>query len=337
MFVVMLTNEEPGMRPFEHASVVRECEDVNRLPSRSYALSLAPQILYSRAELLSALLSSKVFRQIEFLAVGSWWMYDSDSSQPGASLKRIPNGREDIFADEHLPPKAKRTMIRFLRNMLNPQEEDVPAQADQSLTLYLQSAFNIPAELCEPLASLALSPRSADQTPSIYALPRIKRHLSSIGVFGPGFGSVLPRWGGASEIAQVSCRACAVGGGVYVLGRGIESIEPAVPGDVCRHVVLMDGERVKGRTIVGSAWDLPETSQEPCAKSSRSITIVSSPLDVLFPRIPDGGPLPAGAVVFIPDDTGGSPVCLIIHSSDSGECPAGQSKLAPIISHPTFS
>jgi len=48
-----------------------------------------------------------------------------------------------------------------------------------------------------------------------------------MGMFGPGFGSVIPKWGGLSEVAQVACRAGAVGGAVYVLGKDIKAIEVA--------------------------------------------------------------------------------------------------------------
>ena len=41
-------------------------------------------------------------------------------------------------------------------------------------------------------------------------------------MFDPGFGSVISKWSGLVEIAQVACRAGAVGGGVYVLNKGFE-------------------------------------------------------------------------------------------------------------------
>ncbi|KAI5285043.1 Rab proteins geranylgeranyltransferase component A, partial [Ascosphaera aggregata] len=41
----------------------------------------------------------------------------------------------------------------------------------------------------------------------------------------------------------------------------------------------------------------------------------------LFPRTSEAGPLPAAAVVCVPGDP---PVYLVVHSSDTGECPVGQ-------------
>lgn len=55
-----------------------------------------------------------------------------------------------------------------------------------------------------------------------YALSRIYRYLTSVGLFDPGFGLVISKWGGLIEIAQVAYRAGAVGDRVYVLNKGFE-------------------------------------------------------------------------------------------------------------------
>ncbi|KAL1970365.1 hypothetical protein VTN77DRAFT_5525 [Rasamsonia byssochlamydoides] len=346
--------KEPGQEPFEEVSIYScpTSPDAEKKLSfsRAYTLSLSPYLIYSRSKLLPSLVSSKVYRQLEFQAVGSWWIYSGptaaeDTPQSNADvsarLHRIPSSREDIFADDSISVKAKRMLIKFLRNIShNPQDGgDDSSASEEDLDLpfaeYLTSRFQVPSELHDPLLSLSLSQSSPQQTSARFAVPRIKRHLGSIGVFGPGFGSLLTKWGGGSEIAQVGCRALAVGGGVYVLNRDIQSVE--VPDDGSQETFLRlklsDGESIRSKFVVGSRWDLPAEAERPelvNAKVARCITIVSSSLKSLFPATAEGGPIPAGTVVVFPGKelSGGQgaepPVYLLVHSSDTGECPDGQ-------------
>jgi RAB protein geranylgeranyltransferase component A len=311
-------------------------------PSRAYTLALSPQLIYSRSQLLPILVSSKVYRQLEFQAVGSWWIYKS-ATGGDKELYRVPSSREDVFADDLISMKSKRTLMRFLRHLSqNPPTQESPGEQSsmleeedlaKPLPEYLTAKFHIPPELYDPLLSLSLSQAPAQSTMAHYAVPRIQRHLASIGVFGPGFGSVLVKWGGSSEISQVGCRALAVGGGVYVLSTGIENLNPGESDDSRIRLRLSSGEVISSAYVVGSDWDLPSAPNTlcECDKVSRSITIVSSPLDDLFPVTADGGPVPAGAVVVFPAASLGltdesPPVYISVHSSETAECPAGQSR-----------
>lgn len=333
---------EPELYPFEDASVFTT-GDKSGLASRGYTLSLSPQLIYARSQLLPTLVSSKVYRQLEFLAVGSWWIHKTDSGVDDAtqagSLYRVPSSREDVFADDMISVKSKRTLMRFLRHISKaPQEGEASPEdyvEDILLSEYLASKFSVPEELHDPLLSLSLSQSSQDKTSAAFAVPRIKRHLASIGVFGPGFGSLLPKWGGGSEISQVGCRALAVGGGIYVLNTGIQSI--TAPTDVDSEedrsqICLSNDETVRSKFVIGSSWELPKQDVPNCDKVSRSITIVSSPLANLFPVTAEGGPTPAGAVVEFSGSSLGlghhaPPVYILVHSSETGECPTGQCKL----------
>jgi RAB protein geranylgeranyltransferase component A len=299
--------------------------------SRAYSLALCPQIVYARSTLLQYLISSRVYRQLEFLAVGSWWVY-ADSIGTSRLLK-VPNGREDIFQDHDLDFKAKRALMKFLRFIGEYEEQtDVwEEHCQQPFPNFLSEQFKVPAALQGPLLALTLSPSPAQQTTTEYALPRIARHLRSIGVFGAGFGAVIPKWGGLAELSQVSCRACAVGGGVYVLGKGLSSSGDQViaTADNGTKLRLKDGETVTARWIVRGS-----TSSSPGEACSRSISIVSSPLAPLFPPLADEAPPPASAIVVFPsgslslESQAGElpPVHISVHCSDTGECPAGQSK-----------
>ncbi|KAH4003452.1 Rab proteins geranylgeranyltransferase [Parastagonospora nodorum] len=308
--------------------------------SRAYSLALGPQLIYARSTLLQRLVSSRVYRQLEFLAVGSWWVYASDtgddtleseSTHRAGKLLKVPNGREDVFQDHDLDFKAKRALMKFLR-FIGEYEEQVEVWEEhrqQPFSTFLSQQFKVPTSLQGPLMALTLSPSPPDQTTTEYALPRIARHLRSIGVFGAGFGAVIPKWGGLAEISQVSCRACAVGGGVYVLGKGLDSSNTD-PTETTEHGIKL---RLKDREVVTAKWIVGgNTSATPEEALCRSISIVFSSLAPLFPPLAEDAPAPASAVVAFPsgsislESPAGNPppVQILVHSSDTGECPSGQ-------------
>ncbi|KAI9701241.1 MAG: Rab proteins geranylgeranyltransferase component A [Candelina mexicana] len=348
--------------------------------SRAYSLSLSPQVIYTRSTLLPNLVSSKIYRQLDFQAVGSWWIYVSgDAETPGASaqassetssgrsqgdkqagyLRRVPNGREDVFADKSIDLKSKRSLMKFLKFVgdYENQPESWKSETSNPFPEFLSTRFGLPAALHSPLLALTLTPNKPHDTTTGFALPRIARHLRSIGVFGPGFASVVAKWGGGSEIAQVACRAAAVGGAVYVLGNGIQSIdrvresldkteEEAEESKELVEVILTRGEKVRTNWIIGGDDDIPLSStltlhpQTPSDDSKqhdqrRSISVVSSSLSSLFPVLAEGAPPPAASVVIFPSESLSEtssknptdvspPVHILAHSSDTGECPSGQ-------------
>lgn len=326
--------------PFESASISRPAvsdgEDDDLSFSRAYTLSLSPQLLFSQSRFLPSLVSSRVYRQLEFQAVGSWWIYQhstgSEANSQPSRLQRVPSSREDVFTDETMSMKSKRSLMKLLRQLMqqdNDQENGAESEVDQNMQFQdlLETKYRIPSDLFDPLLSLSLSLKSMDTTDSMDAIPNIKRHLSSIGVFGPGFGAVLAKWGGGAEFSQAACRACAVGGGIYALGREIKKVDEITEGSGSEklHIYLTDNESVKSRYVVGSGWDLPEQIQrEPYSRVTRAIMVVNSPLEMLFPQTSENGPIPAGAVVTIPARNSDPPAYLLVHSSDTGECPANQ-------------
>ena len=361
---------ETRLGPFHHASIEKPSQ-VSATTTigfpRAYSLSLAPQLLYSRSNLLPTLVSSKVYRQLEFLAVGSWYIYQNiqktqdeqatPDSQPSQGqsfgLYKIPGGREDIFADKNIDLRSARSLMKFLK-----VATDVDTHAEllsewglKPVSDYLSSQIGIPTKLQSLLLALTLSPNTPTETTTTFALPRIHRHLTSIGMFGPGFGSVVPRWGGLAEISQVACRAGAVGGGVYVLNKAIESISAiestvieASTTDVSSSKPILDvrldnNEKVRAQWVVGTWDNLPPDStylgDEAPACIQRSISVISSPLSELFPTQVEGSPSLDAAVVVFPsgslDAEAHPPVYLMVHTSSTGECPAGQCKLPFLI------
>lgn len=266
--------------------------------------------------------------------MGSWWLCNHDSKDE--DIFRVPSGREDLFADHNIDAKSKRALIKFLRFVGNFEaEEDTWASMRETpFSEFLQSRFGLPPPLQQSIHALALSPHPAKTTRTDFAIPRVARYLKSMGFFGPGFGSVIPKWGGLAEFTQVGCRACAVGGGTYVLGQGISRHELREPEDKDSkklRLQLSNGDVVYTERVVYGADNDPMTvaSKVPTEPLSRSISIASSSLQKLFPSPAEGAPPPVGAVVCIslPDQQANDPpIYVMVHSSDTGECPAGQCK-----------
>lgn len=325
--------------------------------SRAYSVSLSPKFIYTRSNLIPALVSSKVYRQLEFLAVGSWWIYDESSARlttsegssslsseaSQARLFKIPGSREDVFQDKSIDLRSTRSLMKFLKVAADIEGHTsfLERWGQTPFPTFLTSEFNIPERLQPPLLALTSSLNPPAETPTSYALPRIHRHLTSIGLLGLGFGAVIPKWGGLAEIAQVACRAGAVGGGVYVLKKGIDAVrltDALNPDQEYPLAVSLErGENIRTRWVVGTQFELPlgcqELSSTHFAEVSYSVTIISSALSKLFPVPVEGAPSPAGAVIVFLET---QPVYLIVHSSDTGECPDGQSKSENVLEFNPF-
>ena len=324
---------------FSHASITRtdgqDDTDKPRLASaRAYSLSLAPQLIYARSALVPAIVSSRTHNQVDFQAVGSWFLVDHDGSG-STTLTRVPSSREGVFQDKSLDLKARRPLMKFLMFVKDEADklETWEEYKDTPFPAFLQQKFRLQPTSHGPILALTMSDKTPESTTTGYVVPRIARHLRSIGVFGPGFGAVLPKWGGLAEIAQVACRACAVGGGVYVLNKGIKEAERQLEGGSIS-LELSGSEKVSTTRLVGGQDDMPtslhKTKAGPTSTtaSSRSISIVSSPLTSLFPPTSEGGVTPAGAVVVVIPSAGREepPVHILVHTSDAGECPMNQCK-----------
>lgn len=306
---------------------------------RAYALSLSPQLVHASSALLSQLVSSRAYRQLEFLAVGSFFVCKPSSPSSGPArpvLTRIPSTREDVFSSTGLSARAKRQLMKFLKLVLSYQDETSRPQwqdyADRSLSDFLGEKMGLDEELRAYITTLTLSLDGRVSTRD--GLGTIHRHLTSMGMFGPGFAAVYPKWGGGSEVAQVGCRAGAVGGGVYMLGTGIKKLNSTGPGEELVELELTDGTVVKARTLARGSQDV---STGAVTTVSRLVAVIDSPLPSLFETTMEGAPTPAVAVIALPPGSvkheDGTeleyPIHAIAHSSDTGECPAGQSKSIP--------
>jgi Rab proteins geranylgeranyltransferase component A len=269
--------------------------------------------------------------------VGSFYIFKpSPDPAQKAALTRIPSTREEVFSTTAVSTKGKRLLMKFLKFVLDyessPQLETWQPHAEASLVDLLQQEFKMDAELQTYIVALTLSLDPKITTKDGLAV--IRRHLSSMGVYGPGFAAIYPKWGGLSEIAQVSCRAGAVGGAVYMLGTGIKRMETA-ENEV--KLELTSGDTIKTRILVRAG-----VSQSGQTGIRRLVAVTDSSLNSLFEAVVEGAPRPAIAIMAFPagslstsaGEAFGSPVYLSAHSSDTGECPVGQSKFNPRDSNP---
>lgn len=291
-------------------------------PSRSYTISSNPQIVFAKSQLLPALVSSQIHAQLEFQAVGPFFVLDE-------GLQKIPSNREDVFADDSLSDRDKRRLMKLLRYALEDQNE--PALST-SLAEQLTDRFKLPASLWPPVQALTLSTDRLENTPFDTSIARLRRQLTSMGYFGPGLAAVMAKYGGNAELCQVACRACAVGGGVYLLGHSITSLMLSTQENSNIQITLTDGTKVEARHVVGMYQDLPIqtlTTESTSRYVFRSVSIISQPLRHLFTPASEDSPVPAVAIISVDDKSNGSPIFLQVHSEDTGECPQGQCKSPP--------
>lgn len=275
--------------------------------------------------------SSQIHNQLDFQAVGSWFVADAASDV----LLAVPSSREAIFQDEKIDMRAKRSLMKLLRSLVAEEpSDDWQTASATKFTSYLEQTFGVPSALHASLLALTMSSQPSQAISAGYAIPRITRHLRSIGVHAPGCPALLQRYGGLAEIVQVACRANAVGGGTYVLGKGISNVQEAAGSQL--NVQLTGGDRITTSWLVGT--EAATSSNDVAQVVCRSISIIGSPLTALFQPQVAGAVTPAGAVtgavIVIPgEDESDPPVHVFAHSSDTGECPSGQSTYAPISQH----
>lgn len=303
---------------------------------RAYAITLSPQIIHANSSILSQLVSSRAFRQLEFLAVGSFFICKRSASSSTLSLTRIPSNREDVFSSTELGARAKRQLMKFLKLVLSHRDDASLPQwheyAQRPLSEFLGERMALDDELQSYIITLTLSLDGQISTRD--GLGAVHRHLTSMGLFGPGFAAVYPKWGGGSEIAQVACRAGAVGGGVYMLGTGIKHMSKTSLEDETVELELTNNMVVRTKAVVR---ETQRVSADDAPKVSRMVVIAASPLRSLFEATVEGAPTPAVAVIALPrgtveDDHGthsAHPIYAIVHSAETGECPVGQSKFEP--------
>lgn len=144
-----------------------------------------------------------------------------------------------------------------------------PMKLRQPSPIHLHSAF--PPQVCYA-SYIAISFNLEGRLdPTLPALYRIRRYLRSAGRYGPS-PFLIGHYGGAGEISQGFCRAAAVSGGVYILGRKLTSAihtSPSTPNfsstdqrdysQIPRYSFTLEGfsEKLTANAIVSSLSHVP--------------------------------------------------------------------------------
>ncbi|KAF8460038.1 hypothetical protein BDZ91DRAFT_785524 [Kalaharituber pfeilii] len=263
-------------------------------------------------------------------------------------LKETACTFEDIAWDPTLTNTHRTTLASFLRYIQSYQVSD--STSVTTLHTLLTTTFPLPPRLRAHIHALTLLPTPPHSTPCSIAIPRLKRHLASLGRIpdARSAAGLFVGYGGSAEMCQVFSRGGAVAGAVNVLGRGVVRVHcPPFPSSEVQkrkwEVELESGEVVRVPWVVGGEWDLPDpnfnqSSPSPLSTAmARGVYIINHPLPALFnPKYPDERISPGGciAAVFSPAtltnlsetaDSSPNPVYLHPRASSQGECPMGKS------------
>ncbi|KAG6873997.1 hypothetical protein C0995_007953 [Termitomyces sp. Mi166 len=200
----------------KYTSVSRSAQ----IPSqtRQYSICLSPSIIPSIGPVISSLVSSGVAKYGGFRLLERVGVYKS------GTIKSVPSSKEDVFKGKDISLIDKRRLMRFLKFAAGEFENEKEFEgADKMLFAdLLTKVFSLKDDLHSALV-FALAFCFTPTEPAVLVLHRIRRYLRSIGRYGPS-PFLVGHYGGTGEIAQGFCRASAVSGGVYVLGRRITSI-----------------------------------------------------------------------------------------------------------------
>ncbi|CAD6570829.1 MAG: Rab proteins geranylgeranyltransferase component A [Tremellales sp. Tagirdzhanova-0007] len=284
---------------------------------RRYALSLFPSILPSRGPLISTLIASEVSRYISFRLLDSISVWDPSTS----GVRRVPGSKEEIFKDKSVGLIEKRKLMKFLMFAAGVFEDDPTLVGKEGLPLpdFLQGEFNLSSDLTQAV-TYAIAHASAPTDPTLPALIRTRRYLRSVGRYGAG-AFLIGQYGGAGEVAQGFCRACAVHGGTCILGSNA-SIKSIKVDDEAKRLITTPDHLPSSLLLRGE--------EDRRATTAYCIAIVSSLPQVLQRDLPDGVDQENGeetidtAVILFPPEEGVQLVRALIHGETTGSCPCGQ-------------
>ncbi|TFK56282.1 FAD/NAD(P)-binding domain-containing protein [Heliocybe sulcata] len=215
------TNEAHGKSAFhaQTAKFTSISHSGDLLPnSRQYSISLWPSIIPSTGPLISSLIGSGVSRY------GGYKLLERIAVFSSGQVRNVPGSKEDVFKNKDLSLLEKRRLMRFLMFASGEFEGKPELEGNESspFSEFLRAKFSLKDDVVEAVTyALAFCTSSAD--PTLPALHRIRRYLVSSGRYGAS-PFLIGQYGGAGEIAQGFCRASAVHGGVYILGRKIAAV-----------------------------------------------------------------------------------------------------------------
>ncbi|GAV47728.1 hypothetical protein ZYGR_0I00240 [Zygosaccharomyces rouxii] len=219
--------------------------------SRDFGIDLAPKVLFAKSDLLSILVRSRVHQYLEFQSLSNFHTFENDN------FEKLTNTKQEIFTDQKLPLMTKRNLMKFIKFVLNWEEQPEvwKPYADTPLCDLLVEKFRLEkAQVFELMFSIGLCYNMQTKTPE--ALQRIRRCLSSFDVYGP-FSVLYSKYGGPGELSQGFCRSAAVGGATYKLNETLTSYDPNT-----KMALFGDGSQVYvTEKVVASPSQAPKDSR----------------------------------------------------------------------------
>lgn len=202
--------------------------------ARRFLFDLSPHLMFVKSDMLELLLKSRVAQYLEFKGLSQFHTYEKDS------FERVSGNKEAIFTDQSLPIRTKRKLMKFIKFVLEWQVDEnmVSEWSKVPVDTFLGTEFDLDkAQITELVIALGLCDRLDVST--AYALPRIRRYLLSLDVYGQ-FPAVYSMYGSSGELSQGFCRSAAVGGATYKLG-----VQLAGWDEANNIATLSDGSRVQ--------------------------------------------------------------------------------------------
>ncbi|KAF8334978.1 GDP dissociation inhibitor-domain-containing protein [Cantharellus anzutake] len=216
--------------------------------SRHFSISLSPSLIPSKGAMIDSLIGSGVSRYGGFNLLQGIGMYVEEGET--GYFRPVPASKEDIFKDKSMSRVEKLKLMKFLRYIVS-DEGKLEPRDEITIKELISGDFGLPPFMASAVI-YALAFSSSGNESSAAALSRIQHYMLSSGRYGNS-PFLVGHYGGLGEVAQGFCRASAVYGGVYILGRQMESInftEKGSPSSRYRICVNDVPDILEARTIV---------------------------------------------------------------------------------------
>ncbi|QPG76983.1 hypothetical protein FOA43_004377 [Brettanomyces nanus] len=289
----------------------------HRLVSRDYGIDLTPRVLFTKSDLLSLLITSRVYRYLEFQSLSNFHTFEKDT------FGKIMSTKEEIFTDQSMTLSNKRMLMKFMKFVLEYEQPENKQELEQHMqepfTQFVSDKFHLtPQQINELCYTLGMVPQPDIST--LQGLSRIRRYLVSFNIYG-NFPTLYSKYGGPGEISQGFCRSAAVAGATYKLESTLQSFDADT-----KTATFTDGSKVKvTEKVVFSPSQAAQGSRnvpERRYQITRLITIVEKSCKEWFAEGES-----AAIVVFPPKSLSSNnvyPVQSIIMGSGTGSCPKNQ-------------
>lgn len=201
----------------------------NKFNSRDYGIELSPKIMFCKSDLLSLLIKSRVYKYLEFQSISQFHTFEDDDFQQQNLLNNSSAKPNNIFMDKSLSLATKRYLMKFLKFVLQDNNDPLKKQllvesANTTIEDFLGEKFQLQKpQINELIYSIGLCIKA--NTKTLDALARIKRFLTSFDIYG-NFPVMVSKYGGPGEISQGFCRSAAVAGTTYKLNTKLVDYDP---------------------------------------------------------------------------------------------------------------